>query len=331
MTKVLKQYTEKWKKNSKLHMVHELTKSFNNSRFAIQIVTHNALESVKKCLQELAWVEGVDNVEIFVVDNASEEEVVQFICQQYPFVKVKANRANKGFAYAQNQAFAMSQQNNFTPDYVLLINPDAVITKQQISVLIKKMVDSNQARVGVGIVAPRIQNGSKLEHSIHPTPNILDMVSRLFYIDLEYLRTKHLYNKVSYVPGVSGACLLIRTDMIKQIGLFDERYFFYNEDVDFCIRARKAGWSVLYTPNVIIQHAKSKSSETPKKGWFWRREQACLSTLQFFRKYRSVYEFTLLKAGWLIEMLLRILLKNEKIWAKSMYKKITAITYNENE
>ena len=175
------------------------------------------------------------------------------------FAELIENKNNVGFASGQNIAYERSKK--YAPEYILVLNPDTLTDKASVDKLEEKILTDKS----IGIVGPMIIGDSgEIEKSINIQLNIWFYLLKLLSIDLIALKTRKKYAKDNFVEAVSGACMLIRTEMIKKTGLFDGDFFFYVEDTEFCNRALKAGWTILFTPDVKIRHSLSCSTNSFK-------------------------------------------------------------------
>ena len=199
-----------------------------------------------------------------MIDNTSRDNSVPMLKQNFPEVHLIENDDNVGFTRANNQAIRQCRS-----DYVLLLNPDTLIQDGAID----KMVQFMDEHPDVGVSGCRVLNedGSlqlACRRSI-PSPSVaffrLTGLSRLFpkskmmaQYNLTYLDPMQTHE----VDAVSGAFLLIRRQAIEQIGLLDESFWIYGEDIDWCIRAKRAGWKVMYYPDAHILHYKGVGCST---------------------------------------------------------------------
>ena len=191
--------------------------------------------------------------EIILVDNGSIEKIdlARFNDQEIKFIH---NTENVGFACAVNQGIAAG-----SGDYVLLLNSDALVEGRAIKVMLEYLNNNKQA----GIIGPRfIYPDGKNQVSSGKFPNFWREFIRLSM--LHRFITYSAYNKdfdnIKSLDWVSGGCMLIKRQVIEQIGKFDENYFFSAEDMDFCLRANKRGWQVVYHPLVKVVHYLNYSS-----------------------------------------------------------------------
>lgn len=247
---------------------------------SVIIVNYNAGEFLKACVESI-YKETKDlPFDIWVVDNNSFDNSIRAIKNCFPDVHVIENTRNVGFAKANN--IAISKTN---ADYILMLNPDTLIKENAIGKTVKFMEENPK----IGIAGCKVLNEDgtlqlACRRSI-PTPKIafwrLTGLSFLFPKSRAMARYNLTYlnpNKPNKVDAVSGAFLMIRKKVIDEIGVLDENFFMYGEELDWCLRATKAGWLVMYYPNAKIIHYKGRCSK------FNTRK----ATLEF---YRAMYLF----------------------------------------
>jgi len=247
---------------------------------AIIIVNYNAEKFLLECLDSIYAQTKQISFDVWVVDNNSMDASVPMVQQNFPQVNLIENKENVGFAKANNQAIAKC-----TDDYILLLNPDTLILENAI----EKMVDFMDGNPTFGICGCKVLNEDgtlqlACRRSI-PTPGVaffrLTGLSKLFPKSKTMAKYNLTYldpDKSQEVDAVSGAFLMIRRKVVDSIGLLDERFFMYGEELDWCIRAKEAGWTVMYYPDAEIVHYKGECSK------FNHRKAA----LEF---YRSMYLF----------------------------------------
>jgi len=231
------------------------------ARISIVIVNYNTVALLEQCLQSIyAGAEGL-SLDVWLVDNSSQDESVAMVRSLFPQVRVIANRSNVGFSRANNLALAQCRS-----EYVLLLNPDTVVLGDAL----RRMVRFLDRHPRVGIAGGRVLNGDgtlqlACRRSI-PTPAVaffrLTGLSRLFPKSRRMARYNVTYQdpaRTCAVDAVSGAFLMIRRRTMQDIGLLDERFFMYGEDLDWCLRAKQAGWRVMYYPRATIIHYKGRA------------------------------------------------------------------------
>ncbi len=213
----------------------------------VVVVTHQSRAHIRSCLAPLV---GVARVNTFVVDNASTDGTVDAIRDlDVPLTRLAENI---GFAAACNLGASLGDA-----CWLLLLNPDASITPDDVDRLVRVMADDPS----VGAVAPLLQNpDGSIQHSQGAAPSAWHALSVALLLHRRWPKLDgFIHNQSAYrarrpVDWALGACILIRRDVFEELGGLDDRYFLYGEDVDFCIRVRKAGYSVLFEPAARASH-----------------------------------------------------------------------------
>lgn len=236
---------------------------------SIVIVNYNSLHVLKPCLDSLQaygdWQK--QNCEVFVVDNASSDGSVDVIKRQYPWIKLIANQENLGYAKANNQALRQA-----TGEYQLLLNPDTVVPANTL----QSCIEFLKSHQDCGVVTCKVVFPSgKLDLDCHrgfPTPwasftyftGLEDLFfdSKLFgHYHLTYLPLDSLHE----IDSAVGAFMMMPKAAIEKVGLLDENFFFYGEDLDWCYRFKENGFKVYYYPKAAITHYKGVSSGIRKE------------------------------------------------------------------
>ena len=228
---------------------------------SICIVSWNVQEDLQACLDSLYQGSHQLSFEVIVVDNASADDTVAVLNQQYPQVCLIASQENRGFAGGCNEGILHAAGR-----YVLLLNPDTVVPPRALD----EIIDFADQHPRAGIVGPTLLfPDGRLQYSCRHFPTVTAAIFRNTFLGriipgtrsvTDYLMSGWDHNEVREVDWVSGACMLLRRELIEQIGLLDEQFFWGSEDVDYCWRAHKAGWQVLYTPQPQVIHAVGCSS-----------------------------------------------------------------------
>lgn len=227
-------------------------------KLTISIVNYNGGEYLLSCLESLKNVSKKLEFDVFVVDNASTDGSLESAKNKFPNVNYISNKENLGFGKAHNIVLKKSR----TP-YLLILNPDCEVFPGTLEYLIDYL-DKNP---DVGVCSPKIEKADgSLDLASHrgfPTP----WASFLYFVlnnDRLYHLTDRDFNKTQEVDSIVGAFMLIRKSVLDKIGYFDEDYFLYGEDLDLCFRIKKAGFKVMYVPEVKIKHVKGISSGIKK-------------------------------------------------------------------
>jgi GT2 family glycosyltransferase len=199
--------------------------------------------------------------------------------KKFPQVHLIENRENVGFARANNQAIERC-----TGKYVLLLNPDTLVAPGALQALVDFLEKHSEAGVaGARILKP---DGS-LQISSHPRPTLSRELWRLFHLDVLLPYSMYPLNKwethqPQEVDVVAGACLLVRTETLEQVGFLDEDYFIYSEEVDLCYRIQRAGWRLYWVPQAEVVHFGGQSTQQVPTEMFLNLYH---SNIKYFRKH----------------------------------------------
>lgn len=244
---------------------------------------------------------GVDpqlasRLEIIVVDNGSTDGSPKVIRRQFPSVSLIENEVNVGFARANNLAIRQC-----TGQYVLLLNPDTVVKPR----VLETLVDFLERKPCAGAVGARIFNpDGSLQTSCYPAPSVLRELWYLLHLDSVWpLATYPMDTWAVDVPRVVdtllGACFMVRRTALEQVGLLDEAFFMYSEEVDLCLRLRRSGWALFWVPKAKVVHYGGQSTKQVAAQMFLHLYR---SKIQYFRKHYSpvtvmAYKLVLLLAS----------------------------------
>jgi len=230
---------------------------------SVIIINYNVKEFVQNLLYSIEKAKQNLSLEIFVVDNASDDGSVEIIREKFPYVNLIANRTNIGFGAANNLAMSKASGRHF-----LLINPDTIV-KEDTLVKMTEFLNTNES---AGIAGCKVLNpDGSLQlpcRRSFPGPwtsftkvtglSSLFPKSRLFArYNLTYLDE----NKTYEVDAVSGSFMVMKKETYDKIGGFDEQFFMYGEDIDLCYRCQKAGYKVFYVHETEIIHYKGESTK----------------------------------------------------------------------
>lgn len=233
---------------------------------SLVIVSFNTKEILDQCLKSVQKAAKGLQTEAFVVDNNSGDGTPQMVKKNHPWVKLIANRKNLGFSKANNQALAKT-----TGQYILVLNPDTKLLPDTITKMMsfmQKNLDVTVATCRVELAAGGLDRDCRrhfpsawrsfchFSHlsKIFPGSKIFDQ----YYMGYLSDRKEH------EVDACAGAFMFIRKSAMDKVGLFDEDFFFYGEDLDWCWRFREAGYKIVYTPITKIIHYKGVSSGIKK-------------------------------------------------------------------
>ena len=233
---------------------------------SICMVSLNCWTVLQDCLKSLKASDPPVDYEIIVVDNASTDGTPDLIVKHYPTIRLIPNDRNVGFTKATNQGIAASNGK-----YLLWLNTDTILRPDALFQLVQ-FLDQHPK---VGIVGPKVLN---LDGSFQPQcrRGLPTPTASLFYLTKldrmwpenqqlgQYLLTYLPIDVANEVDAVSGCCLMARREVWDTIGPLDERIFGFGEDIDWCVRAKKAGWEVWYYPASVITHLKGQGGAHSK-------------------------------------------------------------------
>jgi N-acetylglucosaminyl-diphospho-decaprenol L-rhamnosyltransferase len=224
----------------------------------VVIVSYRSRDVLGPCLDALRAHAPARLMRVWVVDNDSRDGTVEFARERYPEVEVIPSERNLGFSAANNLVLRRTD----TP-YVLALNPDTRVTQGALDALLELM----EARPDVGICGPRlVREDGTLDHAAKrsfPTPlsalgHFTGLGRRRSRGRLAAYRAPEIERGA--VDAVNGAFMLIRRRALEEVGLFDEGYWMYMEDLDLCYRFARAGWVTWYEPSATVVHLKGRAS-----------------------------------------------------------------------
>jgi len=259
---------------------------------SVLIVNYNAEPVLRDCLDSVYRNTVERPLEVLVVDNASSDGSLAMLAREFPEVRVIASQENLGFSRGNNLAIQAARGR-----YLLLLNNDTRVTPGALDTLLRLI----KARPDVGALGPLLRNadgsvqisyGRMIGFRAELLQKLLfALSSRGNPLVGRYLEWRA--RREAYPDWVSGACILLRTDVLRQVGPLDENFFMYTEEVDLCHRIRNRGYRVLYSPEAEIVHLGGKSTESnsEKAALEYRRSQ-----LYFYLKHYGRGRVRLLKA-----------------------------------
>jgi GT2 family glycosyltransferase len=245
------------------------------NELAILIVSYNTLADLNRCLDSLLEAPPAASHEIAVIDNASHDGSAEAVKNRWPQVRSIRLDANVGFARANNIGFRETKS-----ELVLLLNSDTVVPAGAIDRLIRQL----RELPGASIVGPRLANASgTAELSFGRMMGPFAEVRQKYLTRTAGQRVvERMTGRPQEVDWVSGACLLVRRADAEAVGLLDERYFMYCEDVDFCAAVRKRGGRVYFCPTTQVIHLGGRSGHVDRPATTAAYRQ---SHLAFYEKH----------------------------------------------
>lgn len=258
---------------------------------SIILVNYNGSEFLYDCLNSIDVFIDYSGCEVIVVDNCSTDDSLKIIADNFPAVKLICNQDNLGFGKANNLAVKHSQG-----EHLLFLNTDTILTENTPK-LLSEYLNQNE---DVGVIGARITfKDYSYQLSSGRLPNlVVEFFDKIRYRldDRWHYLFSRIYNKkysvVQEVGWVTGACLMIRCDLFKQLDGFDESFFMYFEDKDICKRVNDLGWKVIYYPNTSLIHLLGGSSQNLKKSvnTYYRDSQ-----LYYYQKHLGKFQMKILK------------------------------------
>lgn len=275
---------------------------------SVCIVTLNARDYLKDCLCSLVENTQQASFEVIVVDNASKDGVEEMLCREFPQVHFSQFGENGGYTRPMNQALRAGQGR-----YLVQLNPDTVILPGALDTLVRFL----DAHPEVGVCGPKVLNrDGSLQRPCRrgeSTPwAVISYFTGLWALFPKsklfggYLMNYMPEDEIHETAGVSGSCMFMRRETVSQVGYLDERFFAYQEDADFCFRARQAGWKVYYVPEARIIHygGQGGSKTQPYRSIYeWHR-----SYWNYYRKNLAKNYFFLFNGFFFMLILFKLLL-----------------------
>lgn len=224
--------------------------------FSICIVTYQARDFLKDCLESLYQNTQLASFEVIVVDNHSGDGVEEMLRRDFPQVHLEIEATNEGYTRPMNRALRQGRGR-----YLVQLNPDTLVLPGAFDELLAYM----DAHPEVGICTPKVLNrdGTLQKQCRRSAARPWDTFTYFSGLSARYPSNPRLAgylmtyldeNETNEIEACSGSCMVIRRALVEQIGYLDGEFFAYQEDADFCFRARQAGWKVMYRPEAQIIH-----------------------------------------------------------------------------
>jgi len=260
---------------------------------AIIIVNYNTCALLRDCLRSVFASQGDFSYRVYVVDNASADGSVEMVRREFPQADLIASPVNGGYPYGNNVGLRRAGFDDQTPGgsaprFALLLNPDTVVPPTAL----RDMLAFCQARPDCGVAGPKLlRPDGSLDLACRrsfPTPAVsfyrMVGLSKLFPHSPRFGRYNLTYlspDVQTELDSVVGAFMLVRGEAIRQVGLLDETFFMYGEDLDWAFRIKAAGWKVWYNPAVTVLHYKEAASQHSDKA----RYEFYRAMAIFYRKH----------------------------------------------
>jgi N-acetylglucosaminyl-diphospho-decaprenol L-rhamnosyltransferase len=276
---------------------------------AIVVVSYNVSALLRRCLSAVYASEGDFTFDLVVVDNASSDDSVEVVRNEFPQTRLISNQENVGYPAGNNiglRTFGEWCGSNPPARYALLLNPDTELPASALADMIAFMdAHPDAGAAGPKLVLPSGDLDLACRRSF-PTPEVIFyrviQLGRLFPKSRRFGRYNLTYldpDTLHEVDSVVGAFMMVRAKAISDVGLMDERFFMYGEDLDWAKRIKEAGWKIYYNPAVVVLHVKRASSSQEETRARLEFERA---NLLFYRKHYQAST-----SGWLNALILMAL------------------------
>ena len=258
---------------------------------SIIIVNYNTNKLLANTIQSVINTVASIKYEIIVVDNASIDGSIEMLKQQYPQVNLIENKDNLGFPKANNIGIKEA-----TGRYILLLNSDTIVLGN----CLQRCLDYMDSNIEVGALGCKLllANGN-LDHACKrgfPTPeaslSYILKLHKLFPASKKFGQYTLNYlpnNEINEVDALTGAFMMVRKEVINKVGLLDETFFMYGEDLDWCFRIKEAGYKVVYYPEAVTIHYKGGSSKRKRYKTIYEFHRAMY--IFYNKHYRNKYNF----------------------------------------
>lgn len=275
---------------------------------SVVIVNWNTKALLLDCVASLLQTTRKAEIEIIVVDNASTDGSIDALRIAFPQVQSITNPENYGFAKANNIGIKKAQGR-----YICLVNSDV----KALEGVLDNMLAHMEIHPGVGAISPKTYGGNtQVQKNCREFPTLRNLICEEFFLNrlfhtIPFFRGRDMvrsdYDALMLIQVLSGCFLMVRREVIEQVGMLDERFFIYSEDVDWCKRIHDAGWKLVHYPNAeAIHYGSASSSSAPvrfkvemvKANWrYWKKHKSMPECVLFwFIKFTGTLGRAL---GWL--------------------------------
>jgi N-acetylglucosaminyl-diphospho-decaprenol L-rhamnosyltransferase len=280
----------------------------------IIILNWNTRDFLKRCLETVLASEGDFTYKVIVVDNASSDDSVTMVQAEFPQVELIASEINGGYPYGNNLGLkklgfhGAGQVDADAPRYVVLLNADTEVPPDAFC----RMMQYMDSRPEIGVAGPKlVLNDGSLDLACRrsfPTPLVsfyrFSGLSKLFPDHPQFGRYNMTFadpDQELEVDSVVGAYMQVRREAIEAVGLLDETFFMYGEDLDWAYRIKTAGWKVFYYPNVVIKHVKRAASRKSQRAQFEFNRAMLIFYRKHYRMTTPLWLHTLVLLGLLVK------------------------------
>jgi len=276
---------------------------------SIVVVNWNVRDLLRRCLASI-YKSSAPRLEVIVVDNASSDGSAEMVRADFPAVALFSNTENVGFPAGNNQGFAAARGR-----YVMTLNPDTEIVGDALA----EMTAYLDAHRDVGALGPQLLNSDgSVQSSRRRFPTFATALFESTWLQgiaprgvlARYYVDDQPADVTQEVDWVTGACVLVRRDALGSVGGFDEAFFMYSEELDWCRRIKSAGWKIVYLPAAKVIHHVGKSSEQAAAA---RHIHFQASKVRYFKKHHGRFAGGVLQVFLLALYAWQILLESVKM------------------
>lgn len=276
---------------------------------SVIIVSWNVRELLADCLGSLEPSRDSLDLEVIVVDGGSQDGSPELVRESFPWVRLLAHADNVGFPKGNNLGISVARGRA-----LLLLNPDTEVIGDALATMLSYLDE----HPGVGIVGPQLRYpDGRVQSSRRRFPTVATAFLESTWLEPWAPRTvlkryrvlDRTDDMVTDVDWIVGAALMARREAVEAVGLLDEAYYMYSEDLDWCRRFKDAGWRIVYLPEAQIIHHEGKSSEQAVTARHINFQRA---KLRYFRKYHGRAVCALLRAFLILSYTWQIILEGTK-------------------
>ncbi len=253
----------------------------------IIVLTWNGKKDTLECLSSLKGI-VYPNYRVLVVDNASVDGTAEQVRTQFPDVELIVNKDNFRFAGGNNVGIEYALSKN--ADYILLLNNDTTVDKT----FIDELVTTAQSDIQIGMVGPKMYYYTDPNRIWYAGGKIEWWKGWISHKGVREIDNGQ-FDQTTETDFVSGCCILVKREVVEKVGMLDPAYYIYGEDVDWCVRASRAGYKLMYEPKAKIWHKLSVSTGG-HLSWFknWNKLKSQLRIMVRYAKWYQIFIFPLL-------------------------------------